>query len=276
MEYGRSHQLDSVSQALDTKLVKKASSGFLPQLFKAPSEMHEGHIHEGLIDVQRIVENVHLIAKDKGVQVIGIASAVSNEGSSTLATVISLIMAESSSAPVASFAIDNQEQYSKPHSLKPRQHEILLIDAQWRNPSLHNFLGMPLERGLGELLSDEILPRDAIRSIAASGLKLITTGRKSWNPLAPINIEKLKSLLNELKPYFKFVVLDLPPVIRFAEAVTLSKQCDGLILVVRANQTRWEIVAEAKRLLERSGVNILGAVLNRRKFYVPEVVYRKL
>jgi Mrp family chromosome partitioning ATPase len=105
---------------------------------------------------------------------------------------------------------------------------------------------------------------------------LITAGQKRWNPLAPIDFEKFKSLLSYVKPHFAFVVLDIPPVLRFAEAIALSRQCEGLILVVRANQTRWEIVAEAKRLLEKSGVNILGAVLNRRKFYIPEKIYQKL
>jgi Mrp family chromosome partitioning ATPase len=135
---------------------------------------------------------------------------------------------------------------------------------------------MPLEGGLGELLTDEILPPAAIKNISASDLKLITAGQKRWNPLAPIDFEKFKSLLSYVKPYFEFVILDIPPVLRFAEGIALSKQCDGLILVVRANQTRWEIVAEAKRLLEKSGVNILGAVLNRRKFYIPEKIYRRL
>jgi capsular exopolysaccharide synthesis family protein len=227
-------------------------------------------------DIQRIVENVRLMAKGRRLQVIGITSAVPNEGTSTLATAMALMMTADCNGYSASFAIGNFGQNSARDALQLRQQGTLLIDTQWRHPSVHDFLDMPMECGLGELLTDEVLPGAAIKNLSVSGLRLITAGQKCWNPSASIEFEKFKALISYVKSCFEFVVLDLPPVLQFAEAIPLSQQCDGLVLVVRANHTRWEIVAEAKRLLQKSGVNILGAVLNRRKFHIPERIYRKL
>lgn len=271
MKNGSWHQHGTAAVEPENKLVKTASPHSLPQLFRVPSK-----IHEGLIDVQRIVENVRLMAKEKGIKVIGIASAVSNEGTSTLAAVIPLIMAENANGTVTSFTDDESKSKVKNDLHNSRRHKILLIDAQWRHPSMHDFLNQPMERGLGEILNDEIMLQDAIKEISGSDLSLITLGQKDWNPLAPFDFEKFGALLSKIKSHFEFVFLDIPPILRFAEGISMSKQCDGLILVVRARQTRWEVVAEAKRLLENSGVNILGAVLNRRKFYIPEGIYRRL
>ena len=60
------------------------------------------------------------------------------------------------------------------------------------------------------------------------------------------------------------------------DVATIAAACGGAILVVEAEKTRQEVVEEAKRVLEVSGVDLLGDVLNRRKYHIPEVVYRRL
>ncbi len=76
--------------------------------------------------------------------------------------------------------------------------------------------------------------------------------------MSPKHQAKLKYYLDVLKTKLEFVLLDIPPLLQYAEGITLSKLCDGLILVIEAGETRWEVVQQAKRLLERANVNLIG------------------
>jgi Mrp family chromosome partitioning ATPase len=48
---------------------------------------------------------------------------------------------------------------------------------------------------------------------------------------------------------------------------------DGVVLVVEAEKTRWQVAEQAKRILEESGARLLGAVLSRRQFHIPNALY---
>ena len=243
----------------------------LPQVLRFSPELHDA-----FNDVQRVIENMRSVATRKAMHVIGIASAVPQEGVSTLATMMAIMAAKNSKAPGAGLPKKISKKNTSPRELNGRQQGILLIDAQMRHPSLHEILGVPLAPGLRELLADEVSLADSLKLISTAGLQLITAGQGWLAPFTPINSENLKSHLDQLKPEFEFVFLDLPPLLRAAEGIALSKLCDGVVLVIHAHQTRWEIIAEAKRLLENSGVYVLGGVLNRRMFFIPEKIYRRL
>jgi Mrp family chromosome partitioning ATPase len=51
---------------------------------------------------------------------------------------------------------------------------------------------------------------------------------------------------------------------------------DAVILVIEAEKTRWEVARKAKEELEKAGATILGAVLNKRKYYIPRSIYRRM
>ncbi len=115
-----------------------------------------------------------------------------------------------------------------------------------------------------------------IKNTSNSDLKLLAAGEIGGEVLADVDPGKFKSFLDLVKTKFEFIFLDIPPLLHYAEGITLSKLCDGVILVVRAGQTRLEVVEEAKRALENAHVNVLGTILNRREFYIPERLYRLL
>lgn len=274
METGLQPWRDSASEANLAMIAAKVAYGFSPESLKLPDE-----VHEALNDIQRVIENLRLAVKGNSGQVIGIASAVPNEGTSTLATMMSLSMAGNSGGNSDSQVepvVKNREKKSFLEKPSRRPQGVLLIDGQLRSPSLHKIFGLQIEGGLGEFLSGENSLGIFIKNISTSNLKLVTAGQRWKIPLTSFEIEKLKILLDRIKSDFEFVFLDIPPLLHSTEGVTLSKLCDGLILVIRAHHTRWEVVNEAKRLLKQANVNVLGAVLNRRKFYIPESLYRKL
>ncbi len=261
----------AASDAKDTKAIDKIAHDILPRLLEMPEQMEDV-----LNDIQRLIENLRSTVKATGVKAIGLASAIPGEGASTIATMISLMAAGARQEETKPLVLDNVTAAVITEKPNQREHGILLIDAQVRRPALHKIFGVPIEHGLCEFLLHGLSPQTLMKEIPAADMKLITVGQRWRTPFTPIDTEKLKALLQEVKSDFEFVFVDIPPLLHSTEGVTVSKLCDGLLLVVRAHQTRWEIVKEARRLLEKSGVNILGAVLNRRQFYIPEKIYNLL
>ena len=80
----------------------------------------------------------------------------------------------------------------------------------------------------------------------------------------------------DLRHDFSYVLIDAPPLSHYADAAVFGRMADGLVMVLEANTTRRETARKAKQLLDDCGVSVLGAVLNKRMFPIPERVYRRL
>ena len=63
---------------------------------------------------------------------------------------------------------------------------------------------------------------------------------------------------------------------RPAEGVQLSRRVDGVVIVIRSASTKQTMVRRVLALLDDAGANVLGSVLNGRKFYIPQVIYDRL
>ena len=224
---------------------------------------------EYLNDILRVIENMQIVAKEKGVRVIGIAGALPNQGTSALAAIISFLTAAKGIKHVDASSDGNTK------SIENRS-AVLLVDAQLRHPTLHNIFKVTHKPGLIEVLSDKCSQDGVIKNTSNSDLKLLAAGGMGGRVLADMDPGKFKSFLDLVKTEFEFIFLDIPPLLHYAEGITLSKLCDGVILIVRAGQTRLEVVEEAKRLLKKANVNLLGAILNRREFYIPGGLYNLL
>jgi Mrp family chromosome partitioning ATPase len=86
----------------------------------------------------------------------------------------------------------------------------------------------------------------------------------------------MKALSAELRREFDFVIVDAPPLTRCADAIALGQLSDGVVLVLEANSTRRETALAAAESLRSSGIQIIGAVLNKRTFPIPEKIYNRL
>jgi len=112
----------------------------------------------------------------------------------------------------------------------------------------------------------------------------VKTTRPSYsgNLDATVNLSRLSEskvfgdLLNMWKRAYSFMVFDAPAVLEETSVVRLASQVDGVILVVEAEGVRWEVAQRAKELLAQGKANVIGVVLNKRKFYVPKWVYKTL
>jgi capsular exopolysaccharide synthesis family protein len=113
-----------------------------------------------------------------------------------------------------------------------------------------------------------IVPHPTIPNLAA-----ILTGPLPPNPADLLSSHKVAEAITELRERFKFIVIDSPPVMAATDAVILSVQTDGVLLVVRSGETPKEAFTRTRDLLVSVKCNILGVVLNAVDSSSPDYYY---
>jgi len=149
-----------------------------------------------------------------------------------------------------------------------------VIDCNSRDPEIHKRFGVD-DVGLDEHLKGILPLEQALVNTTVPNLYVMPLGA-GLTSLARIDRDKFKGMVARLRDKFEYVLIDTAAVGVNPEASTLCDMVDGVVLVVRHGGTRREVLRRAKDMVERSGGRILGAVLNKRKFPIPEFLYRRL
>jgi capsular exopolysaccharide synthesis family protein len=152
---------------------------------------------------------------------------------------------------------------------------VLLIDADIRRPCLHEIFNVDLTEGLSDFLTDEAIAEPHSNKIG-SNFYFFTSGLMGDRAVGLFESEKFGSFLDEMKRRFDYVILDCPPVSTFPETRIIAGKAEGVVLVMNAGKTRQKVAMRAKKDLAEAGAYLLGAVLNRRKYYIPNWLYKKL
>ncbi len=141
-------------------------------------------------------------------------------------------------------------------------HSVLLIDADTRKPSLHTLLNVKPGIGLADCVDDGLDIGSALIKIGNGNLQFLPPGKKIENPVELFSSHKMQSLLAEMKNRYpdRYVIIDTPPVLLFAETKMLSALVDGIIFVVREARAPLHHVLEALDLLKDE--HVLGIVYN--------------
>ncbi|MEM7356967.1 MAG: CpsD/CapB family tyrosine-protein kinase, partial [Acidobacteriota bacterium] len=153
---------------------------------------------------------------------------------------------------------------------------VVLVDANLRTPSQQTTLDIARPDGLTDVLAGDVELRSAIVSNLRSGFSLLASGRSTTRPQHLFSRACFRSVLSILQTEFDWVILDTPPATTFPDVTCLAGAGAGAVLVLRAERTRWEVAEEAKNTLQRSGIEIVCAVLNRRRYHIPEPIYQRL
>jgi polysaccharide biosynthesis transport protein len=173
--------------------------------------------------------------RQSGGHILAVTSATGGEGKSQTALNLSLALAESS------------------------QGKVLLIDCDFRLPTIHERLGLKTAQGFSDLLAgNEDDPAPYVSKLG--NLDIITSGSTRGNPVNLLASARMREVLARLRREYQLVVLDSPPVVPIADSHVLAGLADGVLLVVRARRTRPELFRHAVESLGAS--NLVGVVLN--------------
>ena len=141
---------------------------------------------------------------------------------------------------------------------------VLLVDADLRNPSVHEVFGLKDCLGLADYLLDNQPVEDLLVHPGIGRFVLLPGGRAISNSTEILTSPKMVALVEEFKDRYpsRIIIFDLPPLLHTADVLAFSRYTDALLLVVEEGKTTAEEVQRALSLVENS-CPVLGTVLNR-------------
>jgi len=195
--------------------------------------------------------SILLSQADHPPQVILVTSALPREGKTTAAANLAVTLAQLGDRTV-------------------------LVDADLRKPGVGRLLNLGSGKyaGLSSYLAGVssldlvTVPHPSIPNLAA-----IPTGPLPPNPADLLSSHKFADAITELRTKYKFIVIDSPPVMAATDAVIVSVQTDGVLLVVRSGETPKEAFTRTRDLLNSVKCRILGVVLNAVDSNAPDYYY---
>jgi len=167
--------------------------------------------------------------------------------------VTSSIPGEGKSITALNLAISLAQEYD---------HTVLLIDADLRRPTVHTYLNIPVKKGFADCLSGEADLSEVIVATGIGKLSIITAGHGVSNPAELFSSNRMKDLLEEIKHRYhdRYVIFDTPPLLPFAETLSLAHLVDGVVFVVKEQLATQTNVKDALDALK--GCEVLGIVYN--------------
>lgn len=150
---------------------------------------------------------------------------------------------------------------------------VLLIEANLRSAKLRKAYGLEAGPGFRDAVLQTTKLEDCLVKIPGSEMSGILADNSS-SPLRDLDIAV--SRVPEIATGFRHTIIDCPPVNLYPDIGILAPSIDGVLLVLEAEETRWQVAIEARKRIESAGGKLLGAVLNRKTHYIPSWIYRLL
>ena len=153
---------------------------------------------------------------------------------------------------------------------------VLLVDANLSKPKLNKVFSTQRRAGLSDILIGRTAIEDTIHPTNCKELDFIPAG-VSQNKLGEsIQTEGMSEFIAIVKDSYDYVVVVGSSIFNSSGPTRMSSIFDGLVLVTACEHTKWEVVQSAEEKISASGGTILGVVLNKRKFYIPQRIYQWL
>ncbi len=170
-------------------------------------------------------------------KVIAIASALPLEGKTTTAANCAIALAQ--------------------HGAK-----VLLVDADLRQPSLHEYFGLGLQPGLRDQLHDAGGLDLACQITQQPGLWVLAAGSNDSGGSRGLDNKAMQHLMVQWREAYEYVVIDTPPVSLVSDALVLATCADAVVLVVRCQRTSRRAIRRTCDALQRAHANVNGFLLN--------------
>lgn len=188
--------------------------------------------------LRSIRTNLLFMSADKRISKLLVTSPSPQEGKTTVATNLSIVMAQSGS-------------------------RVLLVDLDMRRPRIHKIFDMnrPV-KGISTMILGETSASESIISTEIPNLDLLVCGPTPPNPSELLHTEAFQRVFDEIVAMYDYIIVDSPPVGIVTDAAILSKMVDGTLMVLKSKKTTKEAVRHSLKVLTDIGAPVLGVLLN--------------
>jgi capsular exopolysaccharide synthesis family protein len=138
----------------------------------------------------------------------------------------------------------------------------LVIDADLRRAALSRMFEEERTVGLSDVLKGDASPEEAVVALHDGGFHLLPAGSPGQHPGWLFREQRIGQVLSRYRQMFDMVIIDTPPILPVADALSLNRWVDGAILVIRYEVSRFPLVDRARRRLISAGIPILKTVVN--------------
>jgi capsular exopolysaccharide synthesis family protein len=138
--------------------------------------------------------------------------------------------------------------------------KVLLIDGDLRRPQVHAYFKVENKTGLSAYLAGKA-SRNLIGKGPVPNIDVLTSGPVPPNPSELLSSERLDVLINKTREKYDMIILDAPP-LGVADSMIMSRKTDGVVLLARAGETRYEMLDKGIKKLHEVSATITGIVLN--------------
>ncbi len=215
-----------------------------------------------LRDFYILKENLATIRSESGKKIFAFTAPRSGVGVSSIVATLSYVWAKSLVSVPGDLSLLSGKR-------------ILVMDTNVTRPALHRFFNIAENRGLSEFLKGQIKVNQLFVRVPGNNLFLIPLGKGSLQYEDAFASTRFLQLVQSLSQKFDVILVDTPPVLNHSESIPLIKIFRNFLLVIDAQSTRASLAKKAVEQLKFYGADVLGVVLNRRKFYVPTKIYEK-
>ncbi len=223
-----------------------------PPIFSAALKSTKLDMELNMEGESRLYQNLEALLPDTTKKIIQFIGSREGEGTSTV---------------IREFARVSAIKFGK---------SVLLLDADRNHPSQHLFFNIKPEVGWEDVIQDDGPIDKALYQIGETRLFISPVSQHSASTPQMINSLQMDTFLKKLRQRFDLILIDSPPATTSSEGLSISSKVDGVVLVLEAEKTRWPVAENVKERITQSGGKILGIVLNKRRFYIPEFIYRRL
>lgn len=143
-------------------------------------------------------------------------------------------------------------------------YKTLLIDGDTRNSvMLGVFKSREKITGLTEFLSGTADLSHGLCDTNIENLFVVQSGSVSPNPTALLQSKNFNDMIETLRKYFDYIIIDTPPIGIVIDAAIITQKCDASILVTATGEANKRDIQKAKQQLKQTGKLFLGVVLNK-------------
>lgn len=207
--------------------------------------------HRSLLNLKNSIDSA---MKGKESRVILFTSAIKGEGKTTIVASLARVLASGES---------------------PR---VLLVDCSSRDPQLHRLFGLKNDRGLVDFLAGKAKIKEVMQTIDQGALDLVPAGAIEGFEATQMlfGSERFALFIKEAAAAYEYVLIDSAAILEAPETPIIGSRADGIVMVVHASKTRREVIKRAMLMVEKLDGVFIGTVLNRKRYYIPEFIYRRV